>query len=95
MLNLAVLNVGSPRISTHETALQLLHLLDNRFLHEIDVVSETSRPPRPSLNDVLLATSYYNSQTSLSEQLAALHPDLTMAMFSGKKSGHRPQPYSA
>ncbi|XP_076468272.1 protein furry-like isoform X4 [Babylonia areolata] len=81
MLNLAVLNVGSPRMSVHETALQLLHLLDARFLQE-DVVFDTPRPPQQPINDVLLAASYFNSQMSLSEQLAALHPDLTMPMFS-------------
>ncbi|KAK7496521.1 hypothetical protein BaRGS_00012173, partial [Batillaria attramentaria] len=86
MLNLAVLNVGSPRMSTHETALQLLHLLDARFLQE-DVVltAATDDPPRPlqlPLNDVLLAVSYCHSQMYLSQQLARLHPDLTMPMFS-------------
>ena len=82
MLNLAVLNVGSPRMSTHETALKLLHLLDARFLQE-DVVFDTPRPPQQPLNDVLLATVYCSAQMSLSEQLAALHTDLTMPMFSG------------
>ncbi|XP_070197468.1 protein furry-like isoform X3 [Littorina saxatilis] len=81
MLNLALLNVGSPRMSTHETALQLLHLLDERFLQEENVF-DTPRPQPQPLNDVLLATSYFSSQMSLSEQLATLHPDLTMPMFS-------------
>ena len=82
MLNLAVLNVGSPRMSTHETALKLLRLLDARFLQE-DVVFDTPRPTQQPLNDVMLATTYSSSQMSLSEQLAALHTDLTMPMFSG------------
>ncbi|XP_025086109.1 protein furry homolog isoform X4 [Pomacea canaliculata] len=86
MLNLAVLNVGSPRMSIHETALQLLHLLDARFLQEEVVFTAAAddlpRPPQLPLNDVLLAVSYYHSQMCLSQQLARLHPDLTMPMFS-------------
>ena len=71
-------------MSTHETALQLLHLLDLRFLQDHHVVLDAPpRPPRQPINDVLLATAYFSSQISLSEQLAALHPDLTMPMFSG------------
>ncbi|KAK3798079.1 hypothetical protein RRG08_034635 [Elysia crispata] len=85
MLNLAVLNVGSPRMSTHETAIQLLHLLDLRFFQEAPVFRETSEetlPPVTPLNDSLLAVSYCNSQIFISDQLARLHTDLTMPMFS-------------
>ncbi|GFR96359.1 furry [Elysia marginata] len=85
MLNLAVLNVGSPRMSTHETAIQLLHLLDLRFFQEAPVFQETSEetlPPVTPLNDSLLAVSYCNSQIFISDQLARLHTDLTMPMFS-------------
>lgn len=92
MLNLAVLNVGSPRMSIHETALQLLHLLDARFLQEEVVFTAAAddlpRPPQLPLNDVLLAVSYYHSQMCLSQQLARLHPDLTMPMFSGRICEH-------
>ena len=87
MLNLAVLNVGCPRIETHETALQLLHLLDTRFFQEQPIFSLSESPEelhRQPLNDVLLSVSYCHSQVYLSEQLARLHPDLTMPMFSGK-----------
>lgn len=34
--------------------------------------------------DVLLSTTYCRSQMYLSRQLAQLHPELTMPMFSGK-----------
>jgi len=34
--------------------------------------------------DLLLSTTYSRSQMSLSRQLAQLHPELTMPMFSGK-----------
>ncbi|KAK6976868.1 protein furry, partial [Biomphalaria glabrata] len=85
MLNLAVLNVGSPRMSTHETAIQLLHLLDLRFFQVAPVfrdASEESIPPLTALNDTLLAVSYCNSQIFISDQLARMHTDLTMPMFS-------------
>ncbi|XP_048243647.1 protein furry-like isoform X3 [Haliotis rufescens] len=85
MLNLAVLNVGNPRIQTHDTALQLLHLLDTRFFQEEPVFTDSSEEihqPQLPLNDILLAVSYCHSQMYLSEQLARIHPDLTMPMFS-------------
>lgn len=34
--------------------------------------------------DLLLSTTYCRSQMHLSRQLAQLHPELTMPMFSGK-----------
>jgi hypothetical protein len=34
--------------------------------------------------DLLLSTTYSRSQMYLSRQLAELHPELTMPMFSGK-----------
>ncbi|KAK6173602.1 hypothetical protein SNE40_017022 [Patella caerulea] len=85
MLNLAVLNVGNPRIQTHETAQMLLHLLDTRFFQEIPIVMENAEeqaPPCLPLNDILLAVSYCHSQVYLSEQLANIHPDLTLPMIS-------------
>jgi hypothetical protein len=36
--------------------------------------------------DVLLSTTYSRSQLYLSRQLAQLHPELTMPMFSGEQS---------
>ena len=82
MLNLAILNVGSPRIQTHETAVQLLHLLDRRFFQEPSVLSDNLEEHQP-LNDVFLSVSYCRSQNYLSDELARLHPDLTMPIFSG------------
>ena len=87
MLNLAVLNVGTPRMQTHETAIHLLHLLDTRFFQETPIITDSSEehpPQNPPLNDILLSVSYCQSQMYLSEQLAKLHPDLTMPMFSGE-----------
>ena len=82
MLNLAILNVGNPRIQTHETAVQLLHLLDRRFFQEPSVLSDSLEEHQP-LNDVFLSVSYCRSQMCLSDELARLHPDLTMPVFSG------------
>ncbi|XP_053400043.1 protein furry-like isoform X2 [Mercenaria mercenaria] len=81
MLNLAILNVGNPRMPTHETAVQLLHLLDRRFFQEESVLRDNSEQHQP-LNDVFLSVSYCKSQMFMSDQLARLHPDLTMPIFS-------------
>ena len=89
MLNLALLNVGSPRMQTHETAVQLLHLLDTRFFQEpifyTESASDDINPSRLPLNDVFLSVSYCHAQMSLSEQLAKFHPEITLDMFSGKQ----------
>ncbi|XP_021378295.1 protein furry-like isoform X2 [Mizuhopecten yessoensis] len=85
MLNLAVLNVGSPRTQTHETAVHLLHLLDTRFFQETPVFTDSADDQRQQslpLNDILMSVSYCHSQMYLSEQLARVQPDLTMPMFS-------------
>ncbi|XP_029647107.1 protein furry isoform X5 [Octopus sinensis] len=86
MLNLAVMHVGCPRIKTHETALELLQLLDTRFFQDAPVFVESSddavQQLKPPLNDIKLAVSYSHSQSVLTEQLSKLHPDLTMPMFS-------------
>ncbi|XP_078324713.1 protein furry-like isoform X3 [Crassostrea virginica] len=86
MLNLALLNVGSPRMQTHETAVQLLHLLDTRFFQEpifyTESASDDINPSRLPLNDVFLSVSYCHAQMSLSEQLAKFHPEITLDMFS-------------
>lgn len=86
MLNLAVLNIGSPRVQVHEIAIQLIHLLDKRFFQQEPVFSvnlEENSSQVQSLNDVYLAVAYSRSQMFVSEQLARLHPELTMPMFSG------------
>ncbi|XP_048776245.2 protein furry homolog-like isoform X3 [Ostrea edulis] len=86
MLNLALLNVGSPRMQTHETAVQLLHLLDTRFFQEpvfyTESTAEDVNTARLPLNDIFLSVSYCHAQMSLSEQLAKFHPEITLDMFS-------------
>ncbi|XP_052797247.1 protein furry-like isoform X3 [Mya arenaria] len=81
MLNLAILNIGNPRMPTHETAVQLLHLLDRRFFQEESVLRDKTELHKP-LNDVYLSVSYCRSQMYISDQLARLHPDLTLPIFS-------------
>ena len=91
MLNLAVINVGNPHLKTHETALQLLQILDTRFFQEEPVFTDSlqemiqqQQTTKAPLNDIQLATFYSRSQEVLAEQLAILHPDYTMPMFSGQ-----------
>lgn len=38
----------------------------------------------PEIVDVLLCSTFCQSQFNLSQQLAQIHPELTMPMFSGK-----------
>ena len=85
IINVTLMNCGCPRLLIHETALQLLQILDNRFFgtvlpleHEEDISCGKER----STLDVLLSTTYSRSQLYLSRQLAQLHPELTMPMFS-------------
>ena len=51
-----------------------------------DVDSEATERGEGGIStlDALLATTYSRSQIYLSRQLAQLHPELTMPMFSGK-----------
>lgn len=97
IINVTLMSTGCPRTNVHEVALQLLQVLDARFfgsgqslpLAFGDVDSEaTERGLGGGIStlDALLATTYSRSQIYLSRQLAQLHPELTMPMFSGKCS---------
>lgn len=44
----------------------------------------TNSPQKAGTLDALLTNSYCRNQMYLSRQLAQLHPELTMPMFSGK-----------
>lgn len=44
-----------------------------------------SVPTKAGTLDALLTTTYCRNQMYLSRQLAQLHPELTMPMFSGEK----------
>ncbi|CAG4984451.1 unnamed protein product [Parnassius apollo] len=85
IINVTLMCTGCPRAPVHESALQLLQLLDKRFFGAVgplqaddDVGSEKGR----GTLDVLLCTTYCRSQLYLSRQLSQLHPELTMPMFS-------------
>ena len=115
---MTLLNTGCPRSIIHETALQLLQILDKRLFgsetfgklsalayntfklnHKTTYARKTQTGPfyicknvfmnvsgkdrERSTLDVLLSTTYSRSQLYLSRQLAQLHPELTMPMFSG------------
>ena len=99
MLNVTLLNTGSPREPIHQTAIQLLHLLYKRFFLD-DVIMDgeltsaddkdcvflqhtSDRVDKRELEDTLLSGPYSRSQLFLSEALARLHVELTMPMFSG------------
>ncbi|XP_039287310.1 protein furry [Nilaparvata lugens] len=92
IINVTLMNTGCPRTQVHETALQLLQVLDKRFFGSVgplpaegDIAAATaagSERERGGTLDLLLSTTYCRSQMHLSRQLSQLHPELTMPMFS-------------
>ncbi|XP_031346669.1 protein furry isoform X1 [Photinus pyralis] len=85
IINVTLMNTGCPRPIVRDTALQLLQLLDKRFFGAVGPLAEgdlAEGDKGRSTLDTLLATTYCRSQIHLSEQLAHLHPELTMPMFS-------------
>ena len=103
MLTVTLLNTGCPRITLHEAAVQLLHVLYKRFILDEStalappsdsVIADPALPEaasaaggekldRKQLQELLMTGPYSRTQLCLSETLARLHPDQTMAMFSG------------
>ncbi|XP_073949446.1 microtubule binding protein furry isoform X3 [Choristoneura fumiferana] len=86
VINVTLMCTGCPRAPVHESALQLLQLLDKRFFGAVgplpaDDADNGSEKGRGTL-DALLCTTYCRSQLYLSRQLSQLHPELTMPMFS-------------
>ncbi|KAJ8737271.1 hypothetical protein PYW07_000542 [Mythimna separata] len=84
IINVTLMCTGCPRAPVHESALQLLQLLDKRFFGTVGPLSadyDGSDKGRGTL-DALLCTTYCRSQLYLSRQLSQLHPELTMPMFS-------------
>ncbi|XP_046667613.1 protein furry isoform X2 [Homalodisca vitripennis] len=86
IINVTLMNTGCPRTHVHETALQLLQVLDKRFFGAVGPLpaeGDTGADRRRGGTlDLLLSTTYCRSQMHLSRQLAQLHPELTMPMFS-------------
>ncbi|XP_013162097.1 PREDICTED: protein furry isoform X3 [Papilio xuthus] len=84
IINVTLMCTGCPRAPVHESALQLLQLLDKRFFGSVSPIAtddDGSEKGKGTL-DVLLCTTYCRSQLYLSRQLSQLHPELTMPMFS-------------
>ncbi|XP_073975779.1 microtubule binding protein furry isoform X3 [Rhodnius prolixus] len=86
VINVTLMNTGCPRTEIQESALQLLQILDKRFFGAVvPLVADGEagdNPLRRSTLDVILSSTYLRSQTHLSRQLAIIHPELTMPMFS-------------
>nr|XP_032527553.1 protein furry isoform X5 [Danaus plexippus plexippus] len=85
IINVTLMCTGCPRAPVHESALQLLQLLDKRFFGTVvplPTEDDTGSDKGRGTLDVLLCTTYCRSQLYLSRQLSQLHPDLTMPMFS-------------
>ncbi|XP_021940399.1 protein furry [Zootermopsis nevadensis] len=85
VINVTLMNTGCPRTLVHETALQLLQVLDKRFFGAVGPLpaeGDTGGDKGRGTLDLLLSTTYCRSQMYLSRQLAQLHPELTMPMFS-------------
>ncbi|KAL1517075.1 hypothetical protein ABEB36_000886 [Hypothenemus hampei] len=85
IINVTLMNTGCPRQKVRDTALHLLQLLDKRFFGNVGPLPENDLAEgdkgRNTL-DAILASSYCRSQIHLSRELALLHPELTMPMFS-------------
>ncbi|GAB6027284.1 hypothetical protein CHUAL_001566 [Chamberlinius hualienensis] len=90
IINVALMQTGCPRANIHEMALLLLQILDKRFFGStIPVVAESDgysdddeAHMQEHTLDTLLSSTYSCSQMFLSKQLAHLHPEITMPMFS-------------
>ncbi|XP_045464267.1 protein furry isoform X2 [Harmonia axyridis] len=85
VINVTLMNTGCPRTHIRDTALQLLQILDKRFFGSVSPHFERDTgdgTKRKGTLDSLLATTFCRSQVYLSSQLAHLHPELTMPMFS-------------
>ncbi|CAD6239851.1 GSCOCG00002390001-RA-CDS [Cotesia congregata] len=77
------MNTGCPRVSVQDAALQLLQLLDQRFFGNVRPLPTAELETiKAGTLDALLTASYCRNQMYLSRQLAQLHPELTMPMFS-------------
>lgn len=83
-----LLNAGCPRAPIQEMALQLLHILDHRFFHAKSALTmDDDQQDAVQLrhgfsNDGLIIAGYPCSQEELCRQMAQVHPELTMRLFS-------------
>lgn len=90
IINVTLLSAGCPRADIAQVALQLLHVLDHRFFRSKSTLSIgeeedalRSRQGDPAgLLDGLIVSGYPSSQMELCSQMARVHPELTMPVFS-------------
>lgn len=79
VLHLVLFKTGDPEHATRERAMQLLQLLDRRFLAE-------HGHSQPELLGCLTGGTYSQSHVTLSKELASSNPELTFPLFSGTLS---------
>ena len=76
VLHVVLFKTSDPDHSTREKAMQLLQLLDARFLSE-------SGYSRPELLSCLTGGTYSQSHIVFSKELATTNPELTIPLFNG------------
>lgn len=76
VLHVVLFKTGDPEHATRERAMQLLQLLDRRFLAE-------NGHSRPELLRCLTGGAYSQSHVTFSQELASSNPELTFPLFSG------------
>ena len=79
VLHVALFKTADPEHATRERAMQLLQLLDRRFLSE-------GGHSRPELLGCLTGGAYSQSHITFSKELATSNPELTFPLFSGASS---------
>lgn len=91
MFNLTLMYSGYPLIEVQRLAVELLQLLDQRFFGDENLQfnpDETLNEANSTIGEKRdsdpLESSFLKSQVYLSQQLATLHPEMTIPMFSGK-----------
>ena len=77
ILHVVLFKTADPDHTTRERAMQLLQLLDRRFLSE-------NGHSRPELLGCLTGGAYSQSHITFSGELATSHPELTFPIFSGR-----------
>ena len=77
VLHVVLFKTADPEPSVRERAMQLLQLLDSRFLSE-------SGHSRPELLGCLTGGTYSQSHIVFSKELATTNPELTFPIFSGR-----------
>ena len=79
VLHVVLFKTADPEHTTRERAMQLLQLLDRRFLAE-------SGHSRPELLGCLTGGTYSQGHVTFSKELATSNPELTFPLFSGRST---------